>query len=506
MLDNSLTQFTDNCNFQDDPHGIPAEPEIELAFLASIIQNTSYFYEYAESVSQDDFYLSVHKRLWARLQAAVLDGVSDLSDPMAVCGDDAEAKMALLDAASSYYPSNIDTYYKRLKFLTGKRRWLSIIEDVAEMSMNGQKPSDIADYLQAAVTEYQRTDTENPFGRLEAEIVSGAALAEMEIGEREYVVEDVLRTGSLSIFFGAPGDFKSMILMDLALCVARGVQWLQPLPVDGNTQEALATKKRRTLWVNYDQGTDDVTERFQALQKTYGVTGNLDILSHPLIMFAPTTATEARKAGDWLQSRKYGLVVIDSLLDVRGAADLKEAEMGDVLRLWRIVAELSGAAIVLISHSTKETKDLYGSQFIKAKLDHAYHITRSGDVATVTATKQRSHGLNKIKARWCSQWKPGTRTLESCKFMGDETATEHHPNNTTQEECQTVLMSRPGQSLTIDEVLVDVNARRAGRGDDGLTRGAIKVALTRLEAHERNIGRLADPVRYNFGALSDANG
>src|SRR2546428_10824599 len=45
-----------------------------------------------------------------------------------------------------------------------------------------------------------------------------------------YVVEGLFPLPSLSIVYGAPGTIKSLLLADLAICVASGLPWLPPLP------------------------------------------------------------------------------------------------------------------------------------------------------------------------------------------------------------------------------------------------------------------------------------
>lgn len=50
--------------------------------------------------------------------------------------------------------------------------------------------------------------------------------------EREsltYIVDGLIEQGSLNIVYGAPGCLKTMLLIDMAVCVASGQPWLESL-------------------------------------------------------------------------------------------------------------------------------------------------------------------------------------------------------------------------------------------------------------------------------------
>jgi putative DNA primase/helicase len=54
--------------------------------------------------------------------------------------------------------------------------------------------------------------------------------------KRQYLVTRLIPLPSLTIVFGAPGGFKSLLIADLATCVAAGLPWLSPLPQNSENE------------------------------------------------------------------------------------------------------------------------------------------------------------------------------------------------------------------------------------------------------------------------------
>jgi len=483
---------------------IPTNKEMELSVLGSILIEPLVI-EQLDFLNPGDFFFSAHQEAFRRMRSIWYD--NEPIDATMVADGDAEIRACLMDASAAVPTAIYAAHYARkVKELAQKRRYLVVAEKLAGYALNGKTPEDIAEYLQAEVEKQEETGIANPFDRWHQQGITAADAASEEVLERKYLVEDIIREKSLSIFYGNPGDHKSMLVMDMVMCLASGRPWLMPLPIEGNEQRSFETMPICSLWLNYDQAHEDVIERLGAMNRAYGGGENVLAISHsdpPAIL---TSERQARKLGQMIGAEGFKLVVIDSLLDVRGTADLKDADMGDVLRMWRIVAQEAGAAIILISHSTKESQDLYGSQFIKAKLDHSYHVTRKPgtDYTTIETKKQRSYGTSAaINAHWTYTHREGTRTLETARFWGDSTVGHAaHPNNTTQEAIRTILMASPGRGFTVKQLANFLNENRDE--DDQLAVNAIRNAANRLSKNELNVAKspIDSENMYHYGQLN----
>lgn len=494
----------DHTNYVDPMYSL-TDQVVELALIGSILLEPPVI-DAIGDLKPGDFFYPRHRQIFQKMRTLWESG-SNIDIPL-IADRDPELTVILTDAYQSCPSSlHIADYARQVRNLAQKRHLLAVAQELASKSINGVGADDIYDYLQREIDSRRPLLPMSVFERWQGQGITAAQAAIMGRIERSYLVQDLIREKSVTISFGAPGDFKSILMMDLGFCVANGIPWLQPLPVEGNTQKPFATCKSRVLWLNYDQGHDDVIERLGALQRVYGGGENVTAISQSSPPAILQSELHARGLGEWCSHQGYRLVIVDSLLDVKGKADLQEAAMGDLLRLWRVVSETGNLSVIIIAHNAKLSLDLYGSQFIKAKVDHLYYISRPAgtEVAIIESRKQRSFGeQNKLFARFTYQHCKGTRTLETARFFGDSTEDRPaHPNNTTQSVCLSILMESPGRGFTVNEVADILNAHCDA--DNAITTDAVRKALNRLVENKRNVGKtdLDDKTNlFHYGELT----
>ena len=224
----------------------------------------------------------------------------------------------------------------------------------------------------------------------------------------EYLVGDMIRHPALVCPFGSPGDLKSMLFMDLAVCVAAGAPWLEPLPGPGKGG-AYQVKQSSVLWFDQDNGANRLQERFGALCRARGITAApLHAISLPRPVYDVSDPLEA----DLLvaQIRELGAlaVFIDNLGTISGGRDENSGEMVGVMGNLRWIAEATGAALFIIHHARKsgpqangrEGDRLRGHSSIEASLDLALLIEREQDDVTVSSTKTRDDPVDPFVAHW----------------------------------------------------------------------------------------------------------
>jgi hypothetical protein len=84
-----------------------------------------------------------------------------------------------------------------------------------------------------------------------------------ELPPPTWLVEDILPSDSLSVFYGRPGSFKSFAVLDLALCVASNKDWhghtveRGPVALVATEGRATALNQRIEAWRSYHEVTDD---------------------------------------------------------------------------------------------------------------------------------------------------------------------------------------------------------------------------------------------------------
>ena len=246
----------------------------------------------------------------------------------------------------------------------------------------------------------------------------------------EHVVSGLLPVPSLSVVYGPPGCFKSLLLADLALCVASGLPWLDGLPTDEHPATGRPTILLPTLWMDFDNGRRRTDERLEALARARGLDPEATpffytCLPSPWLDGSDAASVEALTLR--CKTLNAGLVVVDNLGTVSGSADENSAQMVQVLANFRRLAEATDAAVVLVHHQRKSTgfntragDTLRGHSSIEAALDLALLVQREerSDMVTVKSTKSRGVDVPPFGALFTYDHKAGTDELAAARFWG----------------------------------------------------------------------------------------
>lgn len=243
----------------------------------------------------------------------------------------------------------------------------------------------------------------------------------------KYILGGIFREKSLNILYGSPGDLKSMLLQDLAVCVSMGKPWLAVAPWQSGGCP-IPTTQSPVVWLDQDQGIDEVYTRFAALGRQHNAPAGSPLKVYtfqdpPFDASDPASVAmlAARIAG-------AGLVIIDNLGTVSGGIEENASSMRLVMSNLRWLAEFSGAAIVLIHHQRKSNgvsgragDALRGHSSIEASLDLALQVDREpySDQITVKSTKARSREVAPFTA-YFAYTTNGAGDLETAQFYSIE--------------------------------------------------------------------------------------
>lgn len=253
-----------------------------------------------------------------------------------------------------------------------------------------------------------------------------------------WLVDDrILPMNSLSIWYGAPGTLKSMVLADLAVCVAGGKRWLMRQDKSGGH----TTPGGPVLWLDFDNGQRRTHERFAAMAAAHGIpsTAPLHYVSMPEPGLDVGDTASAAALASRIVTLNAHLVVIDNLGVICGSADENSAEMQKPMGGLRWLVEATGAAIVVLHHqrktpATAETRaasragdSLRGHGSIEAKLDYAVLVTRDDDNVFLKATKVRGPSFKELSALFTYD-NDDSDELLSARFFGTSTASVEELN------------------------------------------------------------------------------
>lgn len=247
----------------------------------------------------------------------------------------------------------------------------------------------------------------------------------------EYVAAGLFALPSVNIVYGAPGTLKSLLMADLSICAAAGLDWLPPAPwINGNLARAISTLQSPTMWIDFDNGQGLTHERIGALARARNLPAETPITyySLPSPWLDATNKNSIGALSLRILDRGARFVVIDNLTLISGNADENSTEMGAVMSLLRQLSETTGAAINVIHHQRKGNgaggragDALRGHSSIEAALDLALSIEREelADTVNIKATKTRRADVLPFSAVWTYESKPSNpQELLTGKFYG----------------------------------------------------------------------------------------
>ena len=216
----------------------------------------------------------------------------------------------------------------------------------------------------------------------------------------EYIVDKYLATHTLNILYGAPGSLKSMIALSIGLCVVGGLPWLPGL---FGGDKGAAVIKSPVIWIDMDNGTRRTDERVDAMSKAMKLPD--DAPFYYISMPTPSLiATDVQSMGllhDEIDRLGARMVVIDNLGLVTGTVEENSAEMGQVMKNFRWLAEETGTAFLILHHQRKGGANgsragdaLRGHSSIEAALDLALHAVREANTNQVSLRSTKTRGVD----------------------------------------------------------------------------------------------------------------
>jgi hypothetical protein len=243
------------------------------------------------------------------------------------------------------------------------------------------------------------------------------------------VMQGMFPLPSLSMLYGPPGTLKSLLLADMAVCVAAGMVWLPPPP--NTSGQGKVTMPMTVLWADFDNGAHLTHERMEAVARDRDLpeTTPIRYVSMPSPWLDASTWAGLQVLRECIQVEGATLVSIDNLVAVKGRVDENSAEMGTVMGHLRRLTEDTGIAVILVHHQRKDSgvtsragDRVRGHSSIEAALDLALLVEREphSDSLTLRSTKERGVSVPPFGAILAYTHKPGTTELETARFFGVE--------------------------------------------------------------------------------------
>lgn len=197
----------------------------------------------------------------------------------------------------------------------------------------------------------------------------------------EPLVADLLDMDSESWIIAEPGGFKSVVALDLAGHVSRGLDWRGKKVKQGNVIYVVA------------EGSKGIKLRAQAWKRNYGAFGPVSFLPRPV---------QVSDIEDWAglieaaQEIKPVLIILDTQARITVGLDENQArDMGVLIEAVRKLRVATGACVLVVHHVGRNGGDARGSSALDGAQDTEIRVTRPGGgkrkmlTATIGLDKQK---------------------------------------------------------------------------------------------------------------------
>jgi hypothetical protein len=284
----------------------------------------------------------------------------------------------------------------------------------------------------------------------------------------EYLVENLLVSGTVSCVAAKPKVGKSTFARNLCLAVSRGEGFL-----------GLKTKQGECIYLALEERDEDVKNDFRAM----GADG-----SEPIYVHAAAAPAEGIVAlCDLVRQLRPVLVVIDPLFRIARIRDEKAyAETYDALGPLIDVAREAGTHVLLTHHAGKSAKaeaidSPLGSTAIGGAVCTLILLRRTESIRTVQSVQRIGQDLPETVLEFAT----GTHTLS----LGAEKA---------EADAQTVAAGILEYLQGVDSAKTEPEIGEAVEGKTGVKRKALRLLVEARKIDREGAGRRGDPFRYRF--------
>lgn len=162
------------------------------------------------------------------------------------------------------------------------------------------------------------------------------------------IIPGLLRVGDKMILSGPSKAGKSFLMMEMAIAIAGGLQWL-----------GYPSKQSKVLYVNLELKQDERYRRFKRVCRAMGLQGIpelidcIDFRGHTVPMDKLVPVFKERYKG-----KGYSVIIFDPIYKVMTGDENSAGDMNKFVNYFEEIAEATGTAVVCCHHHSKGAKGM----------------------------------------------------------------------------------------------------------------------------------------------------
>ncbi len=287
---------------------------------------------------------------------------------------------------------------------------------VFTLSLPVGEGEDISDYLAAhPIEEFLKLlknrvewqlprQTKEPLVAEEAEprtllVRPSALVSGMEPGG-DWLVDGLIERGTRGLVVAPPKTGKSLLFLDMVLCLATGQRFLGARPY---------SRPVRCAVISREDGPSIVHRRLQQLAAGHGLSA-LDVdanirvnTSKQSSQFKIDHEVDLREMAEWLKAERVEFCVLDVFSKLHSQQENSTDDMVSVMQGFDELARLSGAQVCVIHHTNK-TGDVRGSSAIRGWADYVVTLEQDQEDVEVKHLRLQTKQSGAIAPRSIRYW------------------------------------------------------------------------------------------------------
>lgn len=195
-------------------------------------------------------------------------------------------------------------------------------------------------------------------------VVPAFPIDEASIPVRDWIIPGLVLRRNMSVLVAPPGSGKSLLTLQIALMLAKGMPWGGWAP----------RARERVLVINSEDDIDEMRRRLVIAARQMGI-DQVDLVDLVDLADAPENIVIARTDSrsktvvrtplveglvDVIKARGYGLVVVDPFAETFEGDENSNSEIKWAGVLWREVARRTGCGLLLVHHTKKYAGGMAG--------------------------------------------------------------------------------------------------------------------------------------------------
>lgn len=193
--------------------------------------------------------------------------------------------------------------------------------------------------------------------------------------DRSFLVRGFLHPKTVNMIYSPPGTFKSLIALDMALCLAGGDEWL-----------GMKTKKSKILYLDKENSDSSLRDRLVGLVKGHKWKRKQNPWHvHMLLKQGDLESDEfVAQVSSYVYEKKVDLVILDTLRRFGNFEENSSDSINQMYLAFQKIINGTKASVLFLHHANKEGQTYRGSVDLLGQVDSCYRVEREGKPGSYT--------------------------------------------------------------------------------------------------------------------------